>query len=75
MQNGPTMAAHPTDSGILYWDFGVSFGNYGTDLYKVDATTGQVTWTHNAYHGIGAIEFSPASSSLLYLGLELVQIQ
>ena len=75
MQNGPTLAAHPTDPNLLYWDFGMSFGNYGTDLYKVDAATGQVTWTHNPYHGIGAIEFSPASSSLLYLGLELVQIQ
>jgi photosystem II stability/assembly factor-like uncharacterized protein len=75
MQNGPTMAAHPTDPNLFYWAFGISFANYGTDFYKVDAATGQVTWTHNPYHGIGAIEFSPASPSLLYLGLELVKVQ
>jgi hypothetical protein len=75
MQNGPLMAAHPTDPNLLYWAFGVSFANYGTDLYRVDAATGQVNWTHNPYHGIGAIAFSPASSDLLYLGVELVQVQ
>jgi hypothetical protein len=69
MQNGPTMAAHPTDPDLFYWAFGMSFGNYGTDLYKVDTATGQLTWTHNPYHGIKAIEFSPASPSVMYLGL------
>ncbi|HEX7183218.1 MAG TPA: dispase autolysis-inducing protein [Thermoanaerobaculia bacterium] len=74
MQNGPTMAAHPTDPGVFYYAFGMSFQSYGTDLYKYDAATRQLTWTHNAYHGIGAVDFSPADPSVLYLGLQLVQV-
>ncbi|MFP5285917.1 MAG: WD40/YVTN/BNR-like repeat-containing protein, partial [Thermoanaerobaculia bacterium] len=73
--NGTYMAAPPSNPDVVYFVFGTSFGNYGTDLYKYDAAAGQVTWTHNGYDEIGAIAFSPASPSLLYLGLVSEQIQ
>jgi hypothetical protein len=79
--NGPVMAAHPADPGVVYFVFGSSFAGYGTDLYRYDAATGEVTWTHsNAYHGYHSIAFSPASlssasPSVMYLGLVRVQIQ
>jgi hypothetical protein len=73
--NGTYMAAPPSNPDVVYFVFGTSFGNYGTDLYKYDAATGQVTWTHNGYDEIGAIAFSPASPSLLYIGLVSEQIQ
>lgn len=72
--NGPYMAAHPTDPNVLYFVFGMSFGGYGTDLYRFDAATGQVTLHHNAYHGIKAIEFSPASPAVMYLGVVHEQV-
>lgn len=72
--NGPTMAAHPTDPDVLYFVFGTYFSNYGTDLYRLDAATGQVTVNHNAYyHGIDSFAFSPADPSVMYLGLVHVQ--
>jgi hypothetical protein len=67
--NGPVMAAHPTDSNILYFVFGTSFQNYGTDLFKYDAGTKSLTRTHNSYDDISAIEFSPADPLVIYLGL------
>lgn len=74
LTNGPTMAVHPTDPDVLYFVFGTHYNNYGTDLYKLDGATGQLTWTHNAvYHGLRAIEFSPADPSVMYLGLVHVQ--
>jgi hypothetical protein len=73
--NGPAMAAHPTQTGVLYFTFGTSFAGYGTDLYRYDAATGQVTKTHNAYHGIDAFAFNPAVPSVMYLGLVSEQVQ
>lgn len=72
--NGPLMAAHPTNAGILYFVFGSSFQGYGTDLFRYDTATGQLTLTHNSYHGFRAIEFSPASPSVMYFGLVNEQI-
>jgi photosystem II stability/assembly factor-like uncharacterized protein len=73
--NGPTMAAHPTDPDVLYFVFGASFQGTGTYLYRYDAATGQVTWTHNSYHGIKSTAFNPASPAVMYLGLVHEQIQ
>jgi hypothetical protein len=75
LTNGPTMAAHPTDANVLYFVFGTSFGGYGTDLYRFDGMNGQVTKTHNAYHGIDAFAFNPAVPSVMYLGLVREEIQ
>lgn len=67
--NGPLMAAHPADSNILYFVFGTYFQNYGTDLFKYDLLTHRLTKTHNQFHGISSIVFSPVDPSLMYLGL------
>jgi hypothetical protein len=43
--------------------------NYGTDLYRYDHDTRQVTLTHNAYAEIGAIAFHPRHAKRMWLGL------
>jgi hypothetical protein len=68
--NGPTMAAHPTDPNVLYFVFGTYFQNYGTDLYRYDARSGQVDIRHNGYDDINAIAFAPQSPDVIYFGLE-----
>lgn len=67
--NGPLMAAHPLNRNILYFEFGTSFANYGTDLFKYNYQMRRLTKTHNHYHGISSIVFSPADPQYLYLGL------
>jgi len=67
--NGPLMVPHPTDESVLYFVFGTSFLGYGTDLYRYDYGTRQVTLTHNAYSEISAIAFHPLDPGLMYLGL------
>ena len=42
---------------------------YGTDLYRYDQGTREVTLTHNSYSEIGAIAFHPGHPELMYLGL------
>jgi hypothetical protein len=69
LPNGPVMAAHPADPDVVYFVYGTSVGDYGTDLYRYDGLTGQVTKTHNAYDRITAIAFNPADSAVMYLGL------
>ena len=69
--NGPTMAAHPTDSDVLYFVFGTKFQGYGTDLFRYDAKKNRLSMTHNANHDINAIAFSPADARVMYLGLEV----
>jgi photosystem II stability/assembly factor-like uncharacterized protein len=67
--NGPTMAAHPTDSHILYFVFGSSYQKYGTDLYRYDDRTHKITKAHNGHDEINAIAFNPADPKVMYLGL------
>ncbi len=67
--NGPTMAVNPADPDVLYFVYGTSFGDYGTDLYRFDGRTGLVTMTHNANDGVPAIAFNPADPGVIYLGL------
>ena len=69
LTNGPLMVPHPTDEAVLYFVFGTSFMGYGTDLYRYDQGTRQVTLTHNSYSEIGAIAFHPGHPELMYLGL------
>jgi photosystem II stability/assembly factor-like uncharacterized protein len=71
--NGPVMAAHPRDANIVYFVFGTHFQAYGTDLFRYDASRRSLTVTHNDYDEIGAITFSPAEPSLMYLGLSSEQ--
>jgi photosystem II stability/assembly factor-like uncharacterized protein len=67
--NGATMAAHPRDPDVVYFVFGTSFQNYGTDLFRYDVAAGVVTKTHNDHDDVNAIAFSPADPAVLYLGL------
>ena len=69
MQNGPVMAAHPTNPDILYYSHGVSDPEPITDLYRVEAG-GNVTHTRNFLPGFNAIVFSPVDPMLMYLGLQ-----
>lgn len=69
LPNGPVMAAHPANPDVVYFIYGASFANYGTDLYRYDQATGLVTKTHNAYDRMSSIAFNPADPSYMYLGL------
>jgi photosystem II stability/assembly factor-like uncharacterized protein len=72
--NGPTMAAHPSDPNVLYFVFGTYYGDYGTDLYRYDAATDVVTTKHYGFDDIDAIVFSPADPTVMYFGLEVVEL-
>ena len=69
LTNGPLMVPHPTDDAVLYFVFGTSFMGYGTDLYRYDQHTHDVTLTHNPYSEISAITFHPGRPDIMYLGL------
>ncbi|HEU4520963.1 MAG TPA: sialidase family protein [Thermoanaerobaculia bacterium] len=69
--NGPVMAADPVDPDVLYFVFGTNFQGYGSDLFRFDAATGELTVTHSEHHDINAIAFSRADARVLYLGLEV----
>lgn len=68
--NGPTMAAHPTDPNVLYFVFGTSFQDYGTDLFRYDAAAKSLTMTHSGFDGIDAIAFSRRDPGVMYVGVE-----
>ncbi|HWW61730.1 MAG TPA: dispase autolysis-inducing protein [Thermoanaerobaculia bacterium] len=70
----PAMAAHPTNRNIVFFVFGTFFQGYGTDLFRFDAATNALAVTHNDYHDVNAIAFSPAEANLMYLGLENVAL-
>jgi hypothetical protein len=74
LPNGVPMAGHPTNANVVYFTYGSSFGGYGADLYRYDDATGQVTKTHNDYHGLPSIAFNPADASTMYLGLALESV-
>lgn len=70
LPNGTLLAPDPHDPAILYFVFGMSSRNFGTNLYRYDARTHHVTWTHNDHDGIKVIAFNPAQPNIMYLGLE-----
>jgi hypothetical protein len=72
--NGPLLTAHPTDPNVVYFVFGTYFQGYGTDLFRYDAATDELTLTHNDYDEVGAIAFSPTTPPTMYLGLTQEQI-
>jgi len=73
--NGNLLAAHPTNRNVLFFVFGSFFQGYGTDLFRYDAAANMLNVTHNDYHDIDAIAFSPTEPNLIYLGLENVAVQ
>ncbi|MGZ8851632.1 MAG: sialidase family protein, partial [Thermoanaerobaculia bacterium] len=70
--NGPVMAAHPTNRDVLYFVFGTFFQGYGTDLFRYDASTRELTKTNIRYSDVNAIAFL---RGVMYLGLEVEEIQ
>lgn len=66
--NGALLAPHPADAGVLYFVFGTSFANYGTDLFRVDVRRGTLSVAHNPHDGIKSISFNPRTPSVMYLG-------
>ena len=69
LTNGVLLVPHPTDSDVLYFEFGTYFQGYGTDIYRYDHATGNVTTTHNSYDDVSSIAFNPADASVMYFGL------
>ncbi|HET7436068.1 MAG TPA: dispase autolysis-inducing protein [Thermoanaerobaculia bacterium] len=72
--NQPVMVADPVNRDILYFVFGTYFQDYGTDIYRVDASTNSVLIAHNDYDDVNAIAFSPADPNVMYLGLEVQEV-
>jgi len=65
MTNGFTLAPSPDDPSLLY------FALPGTSIYALDAT-GALRWTAEVAHrDVNAIVFSPASATVMYLGLKI----
>ncbi|WKU42724.1 dispase autolysis-inducing protein [Streptomyces sp. VNUA116] len=74
LTNSTLLAASPVAPDVLYFEYGTYYAGYGTDLFRLDAATGKVTKTHNAYDGISAIAFNPGRPSVMYLGVEEVRV-
>ncbi len=66
--NGTPLFPSPANKDLLYFSFGSSFANYGTDLFKFNAATGTLTKTHSNFHRLDALAFNPLNPSTLYLG-------
>ncbi|GAA3567421.1 hypothetical protein GCM10022419_055240 [Nonomuraea rosea] len=69
LQNGPPIAAHPTDPGVVYFTFGTGWSATGTDIYTYDSRSNRVTTRHNAYDRVTSITFNPANPRVMYLGV------
>ncbi|WP_412542650.1 hypothetical protein R8Z50_09220 [Longispora sp. K20-0274] len=67
--NGAQLWPSASNVNELWFEYGQSYANYGTDLFKWSATTGLVTSTHNNEHEITAIAFNPTYPGTMYLGL------
>ncbi|HEX6352684.1 hypothetical protein [Actinophytocola sp.] len=65
--NGTLLAPGP-DPNVLYFVFGTSFANYGTDLFRYDAHRDRLSLWHNDYDGIKSIAFNPRDPRVMYLG-------
>lgn len=74
LQNGTLLAPSPTDPNVLYWVFSMSYGGYGTDLWRIDARTGKRTLAHDAHPKLTAIAFNPRDANVMYLGFGYEQI-
>jgi photosystem II stability/assembly factor-like uncharacterized protein len=69
LYNGNKMWPSPVDADLLYFAYGTSFANYGSDLYRFRPSTGELSKQHNKHDGIPGLAFNPADPSVLYLGL------
>lgn len=75
MTNGVPLFAHPRDPNVAIFEFGTFYANYGTDLYRYDHGSGDVTTHHFDYDEVRALAFSPADPDVMYLGLTFENVQ
>jgi hypothetical protein len=66
--NGALLAPSPADANVLYFVFGTSFADYGTDLFRYDARRDRLSMWHNDQDGIASIAFNPGDPRVMYLG-------
>lgn len=66
--NGALLAPSPADPNTVYFVFGTSFADYGTDLFRYDARHDTLTMEHNPQDDISSIAFNPKDSQVMYLG-------
>ncbi|MEV0618299.1 hypothetical protein AB0I81_33585 [Nonomuraea sp. NPDC050404] len=69
LPNGPLLAAHPRDPGVLYFVWGTSWSGLGTNIYRYDSRRDRVTTNHNAYDRVTSIAFHPLNPKVMYLGV------
>lgn len=67
--NGTPLWPSPVDPDVLYFAYGTWWGGYGTDLYRYEASTGQLTSQHNSHDDIASVAFNPVDPRVMYLGL------
>lgn len=67
--NGPLLAAHPKDPGVLYFVWGTGWSGIGTDIYRYDSRRDRVTTNHNSYDRVTSVAFNPANPKVMYLGV------
>ncbi|MEO3867577.1 hypothetical protein ABGB18_01970 [Nonomuraea sp. B12E4] len=69
LSNGPVLAAHPKDPGVLYFEFGTAWAATGTDIYTYDFRRNRVTTRHNDYDRVTSFAFNPSNARVMYLGV------
>ncbi|WP_336204155.1 WD40/YVTN/BNR-like repeat-containing protein [Nonomuraea sp. LPB2021202275-12-8] len=69
LPNGPLLAAHPTDPGVLYFVWGTGWSGIGTNIYTYDSRRDRVTTRHNSYDRVTAIAFNPSAPRVMYVGV------
>ncbi len=68
--NGGWIRPDPEDPDVAYFEYGDPWT--GTNLYRHDADSGELTIRHSGHHGIGALAVSPADPEVLHVGLTSV---
>lgn len=68
--NGGWIRPDPTDPDVAYFEYGDQWT--GTNLYRHDADSGELTIRHSNHHGIGSLAVSPADPEVLHAGLTSV---
>jgi hypothetical protein len=69
LPNGPLLAAHPKDPGVLTFVWGTAWAGTGTYLYTYNARRGGVAVTRNGYDRVNSIAHNPSNPRVMYLGV------
>ncbi|WP_018353455.1 WD40/YVTN/BNR-like repeat-containing protein [Longispora albida] len=71
LTNSIPLYPHATDPSVVYFAYGDNYLGYGTDVWKYNGVTGELVKTHNPFHGLEAVAFSPVNPSTVYFGLAI----